>query len=53
VVLADPENGRLGYALLSSVVAVELRLPAGSHPAAAGNTPPPSTAITDTGTGGT
>ena len=27
VVLADPETGRLGYALLSSVVAVELRNP--------------------------
>jgi hypothetical protein len=27
VVLADPENGRLGYALLSGVVAVELRSP--------------------------
>jgi hypothetical protein len=27
VVLADPETGRLGYALLSSVVAVELRDP--------------------------
>ncbi len=27
VVLADPETGRLGYALLSGVVAVELRDP--------------------------
>jgi hypothetical protein len=27
VVLSDPETGRLGYALLSSVVAVELRNP--------------------------
>jgi hypothetical protein len=27
VVLADPETGRFGYALLSSAVAVELRNP--------------------------
>src|SRR5260370_29447337 len=27
VVLADPETGRLGYALLTSVIAVELRNP--------------------------
>ncbi len=32
---------------------VRALLPAGSHPAAPGNTPPPSAAITDTGTGGT
>jgi len=32
---------------------VRALLPAGSHPAATGNTPPPSAAITDTGTGGT